>query len=233
MSFRVVPKESGPHQFDDTTEPFATIKQFTTDPIGRLYLKRTFASEVFQRQIEGDIVSCGACNGGTAALLAHTALTRRNSRPRHTWLFDSFEGMPEPGDEDGAESWLDTGERLGSIDACRQAMKQIGVGSSHYTIVPGWFEQTYPNNNVDRISVLHIDVGQHDAELISLQAFYDRVEPGGLILLDDYGSWSGCRKAIDSFFGPLDGVSDIIQIDDSSYYVFKQHAPYLALNDKN
>lgn len=231
MGFTLLQNGINLHKFDETAEPFATIKQFTNDPIGRLYVKRTLAAEVFERQIEGDIVSCGACNGGTAALLAHTALTR--GRHRHTWLFDSFEGMPEPSAEDSAEAWTESGTRGGSIDQCRSAMHSMGITDTDFSVVPGWFEQTYSTHHIHSISILHIDVGQYDAELLSLKEFYNRVEPGGLILLDDYGQWPGCKKAIDSFFSSFKKPPQITQIDDASFYLFKQHTPYHALNDRS
>ena len=231
MGFKLATSGTLVHKFDDTAEPFATIKQYTQDPIGRLYLKRTLAAEVFERQIEGDIVSCGACQGGTAALLAHTALTRGGHR--HTWLFDSFENIPEPGENDTPEAWTLSGEQPASIDQCRKVMHKVGIADTDFTVTPGWFEQTYPRHHVASIAILHIDVGQHDAELLSLQTFYDRVEPGGLILLDDYGQWPGCKQAIDQFLQERPDSGGITQIDNHSYYLFKQHEPYVALNDRS
>ena len=56
-----------------------------------------------------------------------------------------------------------------------------------------------PGAPVDRIALLHIDADLHDSVKIVLEAFYDRVIPGGFVVLDDYGFWPGCRAAVHQF----------------------------------
>ena len=44
----------------------------------------------------------------------------------------------------------------------------------------------------DSIAFLHIDMNNADAERGALESLFDRVSPGGMIVLDDYG-WTGYR----------------------------------------
>jgi O-methyltransferase len=43
-----------------------------------------------------------------------------------------------------------------------------------------------------RIAYLHIDLNQAAAEIAALEALFDRVSPGGLVILDDY-EWAAYR----------------------------------------
>ena len=56
--------------------------------------------------VPGDIAECGAYNGGTAFFMALAA--ERSGRSRSVHLFDSFEGLPEPGAEDAATGMPET-----------------------------------------------------------------------------------------------------------------------------
>jgi hypothetical protein len=120
---------------------------------------------------------------------------------RRYWLFDSFEGLPPPGPEDGASAarGFYPGWCKGDPDRARQAMAAQGVPPERVRIVPGWLERTLPDAELDRIAVLHLDVDWYDAVQFALAALYPKVSPGGYVVVDDYGKWSGCRKAVDQF----------------------------------
>ena len=45
-----------------------------------------------------------------------------------------------------------------------------------------------------------IDVDLYEATDIALKLLYDHVVTGGIIILDDYGAFSGANKAVDDFF---------------------------------
>jgi len=50
------------------------------------------------------------------------------------------------------------------------------------------------------ISLLHIDVDVNEPTKLILETFWDRVVPGGILMLDDYGIVEGETKAVDEFF---------------------------------
>jgi len=54
-----------------------------------------------------------------------------------------------------------------------------------------------------------------------LEKFYDAVNPGGTVILDDYGHWSGCRKAADAFFAERNIRVTLTPIDYTSHYFVK------------
>ena len=49
------------------------------------------------------------------------------------------------------------------------------------------------------IAFLHIDADWYDSVQLALETFYDRVSTGGVIILDDFGHWEGCREAFYDF----------------------------------
>jgi hypothetical protein len=67
-------------------------------------------------------------------------------------------------------------------------------------MVKGLFQDTLGHAPIEKISLLHIDGDWYDSVMTCLQSFYDRVSPGGIVQIDDYGFWEGARKAVDDFF---------------------------------
>ena len=149
--------------------------------------------------LPGDIVECGVWNGGSAAIMA-VACQEDKTRfeQRKLWLFDSFQGLPRPGEHDGktARDSFFEGQCKGSIEKVQEIFDRLGVSLEKVNIVPGWFDSTLGAASVDRIAALHIDADWYDSVKVVLETLYDRVVPGGFIVLDDYGYWEGCSKAV-------------------------------------
>lgn len=148
--------------------------------------------------IPGDVVECGVCNGGTAAILAHFAT--RSRLERTIWLFDSFQGMPQPTDQDGEDAPSHAGREVGDIRKVRFALRLVGADMRRVRIVKGWFSDTLRTVTIPRIALLNIDADWYESVKLCLEIFYDAVVPGGFISIDDYGHWPGCRRAVDEFF---------------------------------
>jgi predicted O-methyltransferase YrrM len=144
--------------------------------------------------IPGDLVECGCCRGGSAAMMALAC-----DRSRRLWAFDSFAGMPPSTADDPADAMEHTGGCCVGIEEVQTFLAGLGV-LNNGTLVKGWFRDTFPKHEVKQIAVLHVDCDWHDSVKLSLETFYDLVSPGGIIQIDDYGHWSGARKAVDDFF---------------------------------
>jgi O-methyltransferase len=155
------------------------------------------ARDVVVRGIEGDFVECGVCDGGSAAAISFGLSV--DSR-RHAWLYDSFEGLPEGKEIDGpgAKEWP-KGSCRGAEEKVHRVMAAARVLRRDYTIRKGWFKDTFSLRIPDKICFLHVDADWYDSVLLSLETFHDRVVDGGIILLDDFGYWEGCREAFYDF----------------------------------
>jgi O-methyltransferase len=184
--------------------------------------------------VPGDFVECGVWMGGSAGLMA--VILQRfdqvNSRKLH--LFDSFEGLPEPSDKDGAKAakyWNDsaTSEDLtaqrciaGSAAVRYLLHDRLGIPESRVVIHPGWFQSTLPNlgAELNSIAILRLDGDWYESTKVCFDNLYNRVSPGGVVLLDDYFCWEGCRKATDEFRTARGIKEPMIRIDsDSGYWV--------------
>lgn len=158
------------------------------------------------RGLDGDIVECGTWRGGMSAAMAE--ILRDGAARKTSVLFDSYEGLPPPGPSDGAKAftWAQDTASPRYFDNCtaseadaRRAMSLSGVEG--YRIFPGWFEETlhkYASEN-PRIAVLRLDGDWYESTMTCLQNLFPRVVPGGVVIIDDYGYWEGCTRAVHDY----------------------------------
>ena len=160
--------------------------------------------------IEGDIVECGVGVGHSLMLLL--TLAYEEGKGRIVWGLDSFQGYPEPSEEDASElrnpkkgQWNNiTPETLNDILFRRCQLPAPARGQLQ--IVPGFFADTLPKFEARNIALLHLDVDLYQSYKDCLTHLYSKVQPGGVILFDEYRQgnvsevFPGAAKAIDEFF---------------------------------
>ena len=185
----------------------------------RLLGLRDLAGRLARRGIPGHVVECGVYRGGSAIVLAERLL--RASSAREIWLFDVFTGMPDPGDQDPDEAWGDVGKFVSSPEIVLGNLEAAGIDADRVHVVPGMYEQTVVGFRPPPIAFLHIDCDWYDPVKLCLDVFYDAVSPGGVVVFDDYGFWSGCRKAVDEFTARRCPGIRLTAIDSTSHYFLK------------
>lgn len=153
--------------------------------------------EIDKRSVRGDIVECGVYNGGSAAVLA--SICTRSPLNRRIWLFDSFEGLPQPTLKNGDKAPEYASWCHGDLSKVREILQKLSIPEARVSIVKGWFQETFPAVQIPEIALLHIDADWYESVKLCLENFYDCVRPGGFIIIDDYGHWEGARKATDEF----------------------------------
>jgi len=167
--------------------------------------------QLVHHQVPGSFVECGVWKGGSSAIMALAMKDAGQHRPLH--LFDSFEGLPEPGEKDGDQAAAYSGGRkegkLSSINLCRAGLEEvrhfivdkIGMPEKLAHFHVGWFQNTVPAEaaSVGPIALLRLDGDWYDSTKICLENLYPLLSPGGIIILDDYFAWEGCRKATDEY----------------------------------
>jgi hypothetical protein len=140
---------------------------------------------------------------------------------RTAWAFDSFEGLPEPGDEDGevARDWV--GSTLGRETHVEAAFRRY-ARPEQLRIVKGWFHETLSPSapRIGGIALLHADGDLYDSIKITLDVLYGRVASGGWVVVDDYSStwWAGARKAVDDFRAERAITSPLLRAEGSAYW---------------
>ncbi len=145
----------------------------------------------------GDIVETG-CYFGTSASIILQILKDFDACHKKIWVFDSFAGLPLSTKEDkyqGTQGLFHSTEEI-----FKQNLNQTGLYDENRLIVTkGWFNETCAPSPVQKISFLRLDGDLYSSTWDALVAFYHRVVPGGYIYVDDYGSFYGCKAAVDRF----------------------------------
>ena len=120
---------------------------------------------------------------------------------RKLWVFDTFEGLPPPteGDPDFDQAVSKTGACKGDLVEVEALFAELGL-SNLAQCVKGLFQDTLPITETGRIAFLHLDGDWYESTKVCLERLYDKVTPGGVIQIDDYGHWAGARKALHEFF---------------------------------
>ena len=199
-------------------EPFRSVRSYSLLSNLNLFFLQELARRVDIEGIEGDFVECGVYRGGSAGVLAHQML--RSKMKRRLWLFDAFAGMPAATQEDDHYSHAIEGRFVGSERDTHRVLRRIGLPEDSYKVVVGWFDETLPQSDCTRIALLHVDCDFYDPVRLVLERLYPSLQPGGYVILNDYGSFQGCRKATDEFL-PSIGSPQLIQIDHDAYYFRK------------
>jgi O-methyltransferase len=169
-------------------------------PRDRCYLLYAFCARA--ARMGGDIVECGVWTGGTAHLLAETV--RRTGGRLALHLFDTFEGMPS--DVDAGRDYHSPGDFSDtSVQFVRDRLRAYPFVALHQGRIPDTFKELDP---ATQFSLVHVDVDVYEATLASCEFFWPRLNPGALMIFDDYGFFPyrrAERLAVDEFFqGRLD-----------------------------
>ncbi|MCA9052514.1 MAG: class I SAM-dependent methyltransferase [Planctomycetaceae bacterium] len=144
--------------------------------------------------IPGDTAECGVYQGSSSFLIcAANRAQAEHQRTHH--LFDSFEGLSRPDAVDGVH-WTQ-GDLSSPLELAQQNLAEFSETRFH----KGWIPETFAAVEGARFCFAHIDVDLYQPTRDSLAFFYDRTNPGGIILCDDYGftSCPGATQAVDEF----------------------------------
>jgi predicted O-methyltransferase YrrM len=211
----------------DFKDIYGKIRPYTMLSEQRLYSLFCRAREICQKNTGGNFVECGVAGGGSSALLAWT-IAKYTKQPRFLFSFDSFEGMPEPTEKDcvGGMTANETGWGTGTCSAPEESIRKI-CGELNVLqivkIVKGRFEQTLPKWRLKcgMIAMLHLDGDWYESTKAILENLYDTVSSGGVLQVDDYGHWEGCRTAVNEFAAARNLSFAIQQIDGTGVWFYR------------
>lgn len=147
----------------------------------------------------GCYVECGTWRGG----LSFAMMRALPSIPE--WhFFDSFEGLPSPTELDGPRAFdpdeISHGNNAADYHEFVATLDRLGADHAEATVHQGWFNATIPSFRPTRpISILRLDGDWYESMRTCLDFLYDKVQPNGLVILDDYDHWVGCRRAVHDF----------------------------------
>jgi hypothetical protein len=181
----------------------------------RLFNTLLSCKYVIQNNIPGDFVECGVWRGGNS-LIAAAMFDLYCQRERKIYLFDTFAGMTKPTDDD---KLFDSTEKAivkytkeqandhnkwcyASLEDVRLSFQNRKLLNSSVKFIKGdvslslHVEENLPKD----VSVLRLDTDWYESTKVEMEILYPLLGRGGVFIVDDYGHWSGAKKAVDEYF---------------------------------
>lgn len=208
VRFHEVP-ECPPDFREGEAEIFYKVRPWTMTSPERIYALVHAISYLTERSIPGAIVECGVWKGGSMAAAA-LALIQRKDTNRDLYLFDTFQGMTDPTENDvdysgkNASEVLrnDVGSRCGNapLEEVKEVLYATGYPKERIHFIPGRVEDTIPSSAPSTIALLRLDTDWYASTKHELIHLFPRLSQAGVIIIDDYGHWKGSRQACDEYF---------------------------------
>lgn len=156
--------------------------------------------------LDGDIAEVGVSSAGSAKLIAET----KGEKMLH--LFDTYEGLPEPGN-------MDNGFLKRQYACSLESVQKYLASYRNVAFYKGLFPSTSGPVQDKKFAFVHLDVDLYDSTLEALKFFYPRMTPRGILLSHDYSTFPGVRKAFDEFFS--DKHERVMELSTSQCLVIK------------
>ncbi len=203
------------HYPDFTKEDWEIInfvRPYTMTSLERLKSLSDAVSYVVENGIEGDFVECGTWKGGSVMCM-QKKLISLNKNDRNFWVFDTFEGMPEPEEIDktfnntSAKKLLEADDKkettiwsYSNFEETSGNILTAGYPANKINFIKGMVEDTIPTTPIESIALLRLDTDWYSSTKLELEHLYPKLVKGGILIIDDYGHWEGCKKAVDEYF---------------------------------
>jgi len=197
----------------------------------RLFAALMSCKYVLQNNIDGDFVECGVWKGGNSIIAA--GIFNMYNSCKKVYLYDTFQGMTAPTDvdvslrEDGIlareilnaaeldknKKWTKNIWCHASTDDVETNFSNLGLLSENVKFVQGDILQTLDVTIPDKISVLRLDTDWYESTKKEMDVLYERIDPNGVLMVDDYGHWAASKKAVDEYFSKNNNRPFIQYID--------------------
>jgi len=200
------PKLSKEHLLPGDLESIELGLRFSMSSWERLYANIQAVRYIVNAGLEGDIVECGVWRGGSMMTMAQT-LINLGEPDRNLHLYDTFSGMSAPVKEDGDFAirkfdQLKTGDDqsdwcCAKLEEVRSNLSQVCYPNENLNFIPGKVEDSIPHNLPEKIALLRLDMDWYEPTRHAMLHLFPRVCSRGVLIIDDYGHWEGCREAVD------------------------------------
>jgi predicted O-methyltransferase YrrM len=172
--------------------------------------------------LDGAFVEVGVAAGHSSVI---ASIASSDFIPRDFFLYDTFKGFPEdlPDERDLQDvSIREYDLAKYNVEECgraivRERMLRTGIAADRLVLIEGPVETTLDRLHPSSIAILRLDADLFDPTYEALKKLYDLVQPGGYLIVDDYGHWKGCKDAVDRFFAERGGSFEGTKIDYTCY----------------
>lgn len=157
---------------------------------------------VIKDGVPGDFIETGVWRGG-AIILMRAILKAYDVTDRVVFAADSFAGLPKPdGDRYPADKgdWHWVHDELAvSLEQVRANVDRFGLLDDQVQFLKGWFKDTLPTAPIEQLAVARLDGDMYESTIDAIEALYPKLQPGGFLIVDDYGAVPGCKQAIEDY----------------------------------
>jgi O-methyltransferase len=171
------------------------------DRISRLYYE---LENIRLSSIDGDLVECGVYKGGNIlGMMEYCYFHKMNKK---IWLYDTFTGMTKPQDCDkdlNNVSPYDQWNNIKCVAGLEEVKKNLSISlykNIQYIIGDVCLTTLEKRNIPNKISLLRLDTDWFESTMCELKILFPLLERNGPMIVDDYGHWKGCKRAIDTYF---------------------------------
>jgi hypothetical protein len=199
---------------------YQKVKHLTMTDETRINSVVKCTQDLVRENIPGAFVECGVWKGGAMMAIA-LALMEAGCCDRDLFMFDTFNGMTRPDEEfdvdmcGSSASFLFTKLKTGknssnwckaNLDEVKENMASTGYNTEKIYYVVGPVELSLPLVTLKKIALLRLDTDFYKSTKCELQNLFPLLSRRGILIVDDYGHWSGARLATDEYiaeFAPL------------------------------
>jgi O-methyltransferase len=191
--------------------------------IGRRRMRnvREISERVLLEGVPGDFIETGVWRGG-ATIMMRAVLAAYGDAGRTVYVADSFEGVPPPDPAsypaDAGDVHFEASQLAVSQAEVAENFRRYGLLDGQVRFLPGWFRDTLPSAPIERLALMRLDGDLYESTMDALTALYDRLSPGGFVVVDDYGAVPGCKAAIEDFRAARGIAAPLEAVDWSGVY---------------
>jgi hypothetical protein len=175
---------------------------------------------IVREAVPGDLIETGVWRGG-GTIFMRGFLAAHGITDRTVWVADSFDGVP-PSTLD-QDKGLFLSKDLHPYIAVPLADVQdlfarYGLLDDQVRFLPGLFRDTLPGAPIGQLALMRLDGDLYESTMDALSALYDKLAPGGFVVVDDYGSLVPCSKAVHEFRDAHGIEAEIVPIDGTAAF---------------
>jgi hypothetical protein len=179
------------------------VCEFSHTMVGRKRLDnlQNCLAAIRQDNVPGDVIETGVWRGG-ASIFMKGCLTAWGMEGRIVWVADSFQGLPVPSlpQDAGHDYSVDKVPILAiSLEDVQENFRRYDLLDDKVKFLKGWFRDTLHAAPIRELAILRMDGDLYESTMDALQALYEKVSPGGFVIVDDYHAFEPCRQATDEF----------------------------------
>jgi O-methyltransferase len=201
----------------DSILDLRNVCEFSHTMVGRKRLDNieSCLAIVKRDNVPGDVAETGAWRGGASIFMAG-CLAAWEMPHRTVWVTDSFEGLPVPSrPEDAGYDFSATKVPIlaVSLEEVQENFRRYELLDENVKFLKGWFRDTLHVAPIRQLALLRLDGDLYESTMDALKALYEKVSPGGFVIVDDFNDFEPCRRAVLEF-RERHGIKDpIVTID--------------------